>query len=162
MTSKFFLLLTLAVASAVADPRVELGTLQGAGFRIDVQETWNGSLVLRCHGYAMTMPDFSKETAARGGEVFTRLGYAVAQSAYASEGWAVQDALKDTEALRGYFNDKYGKPKETFLAGLSMGGQIVALLSETNPNLYAGTLALCPAVAPPYDIFGARFHPLVA
>src|SRR3978361_1266751 len=102
-----FFLASLALSSG-AEPKVERGEIKGAGFRIDVPENWNGSLVLVCHGYAMKPPDFSKETTSKGiADIYSRLGFAVAQSAYATAGWAVQDALKDTEALRLHFIEKY-------------------------------------------------------
>ncbi|MEO8026206.1 MAG: hypothetical protein ABI823_07015, partial [Bryobacteraceae bacterium] len=44
-------LLCLLPLLAFAEGRTELGDINGAKFRIDVPEKWNGGLVVYCHGY---------------------------------------------------------------------------------------------------------------
>ena len=45
------LCVTFSLAIAFAAPRTETGEIDGAKFRIDVPENWNGGLVMYCHGY---------------------------------------------------------------------------------------------------------------
>ena len=110
-------------ATARAQSRVETGELNGAKFRIDMPAKWNGGLVLYCHGYAHIPLGFAADRPAR---VFVADGYAVAESGYSAGGYAVREAVHDTEALRRYFISKHGKPRETWLTGESMGGLVVA------------------------------------
>lgn len=75
-------------------------------------------------------------------------GYAVAESGYAVGGWAVEDAVKQSEAVRRYFNKKHGTPRETLVMGHSMGGLLTVMTLEQNPQPYVGGLALCGVLAP--------------
>src|SRR5580700_11177114 len=52
--------LFFAVLSSAA-PKVEIGTINGAAFRIDVPENWNGGLVVYCHGYNATPVTFADQ-----------------------------------------------------------------------------------------------------
>jgi pimeloyl-ACP methyl ester carboxylesterase len=137
----------LASLSSAA-PKVEIGTINGAAFRIDVPENWNGGLVVYCHGYSPS-PGSYKEDAPPNPvlAVFTKEGYAVAQSGYATGGWAIQEAAVDTESLRRYFIAKYGAPKETYLTGHSMGGFLTMMLMETYPTVYDAAMPLCGPLA---------------
>lgn len=140
----------LLLTPCLAQPVVEAGEIAGAAFRIDKPETWNGGLVMYCHGYSAQPGRFDASKPDRVAAIFTAKGFAVAQSGYAGGGWAVEQALHDTEALRAYFVRKYGRPKETFVTGHSMGGLLTAALLESNPAAYDGGLALCGALGPAY------------
>lgn len=155
LSIRFLALQTILAALLCAAPRTELGEINGAKFRIDVPDNWNGGLVLYCHGYnpePVTYTDASIPLLA----VFTGQGYAVAQSGYAAGGWAIQEAVADTEALRRYFANKYGAPKETYATGHSMGGFLTMLLLERFPNSYDAGLALCGPLAPATWFFERR------
>ena len=106
-----------------SEPKVETGDLNGARFRIDIPANWTGGLVMYCHGYS-TEPTTYKSEGTLGERLlpFLNAGYAVAQSGYSAHGWAVQEAIDDTQALRRYFVARCGRPKETFITGHSMGG----------------------------------------
>ncbi|MBI1740979.1 MAG: alpha/beta hydrolase, partial [Candidatus Koribacter versatilis] len=78
--------------------------------------------------------------------VFVKAGYAVAQSGYSAGGWAVEQAVVDTEVLRQYFAEKYGKPTETYVSGDSMGGLLTVLMIEKYPDTYDAGLALCGVI----------------
>ena len=43
-------------------------------------------------------------------EIFTSHGFAYAASAYKRQGLVIKDGIEDSEALRSYFELKYGKP----------------------------------------------------
>ncbi len=136
----------------------EVGILQGAEYRIDVPVDWNGSLVVWYHGYAEHGTSFHiGERVPPDLENFLSRRFAVVQSAYSEGGWAVQQAYPETEALRHYFDHKYGHPKETYVAGGSMGGALVMIALELNPRPYVGGLDLCGAVGPTFVSFDRRF-----
>src|SRR3984893_15074866 len=97
----------LSFCAANAAPKIELGDINGAKFRIDVAENWNGGLVIYCHGYSPTPGSYKEGKLPPGLAVFTDQGYALAESGYAAGGWAIQEALLDTETLRRYFTGKY-------------------------------------------------------
>ena len=133
----------LMAALCWAQPKTETGEINGAKFKIDVPEKWNGGLVMYCHGYSPVPGSYNNPKPNPVLNVFLEEGYAVAQSGYVAGGWAVQEAVQDTEALRRYFGSKYGAPKETYVTGHSMGGHLTMALVESFPNAYDGGLALC-------------------
>jgi pimeloyl-ACP methyl ester carboxylesterase len=139
------LLVLVLGGTARGQARVETGELNGAKFRIDMPAKWNGGLVLYCHGYAHIPLGFAADRPAR---FFVADGYAVAESGYSAGGYAVREAVHDTEALRRYFISKHGKPRETWLTGESMGGLVVLMLMETFPESYDGGLPACAPLAP--------------
>ncbi len=145
---RLFFTVALFVCGCPAEPRRELGSINGASFRIDIPERWNGGLVMYCHGYAAKPVTLDDRKPTDIHSVFLDAGFAVAQSGYAAGGWAIQEAVEDTEALRRYFTGKYGVPKQIFVTGHSMGGFLTMALMEKFPNSYDGGLALCGPLAP--------------
>ncbi len=136
----------------------EVGYVDGAVYRIDIPTNWNHSLVVFYHGYALKPASFHIAERLTGQqEPFFDRHYAIVQSAYSLTGWALQQAYPETEALRRYFIKKYGQPRDTFVAGSSMGGELVAITLELNPKPYAGGLDLCGSVGPTSQSFGRRF-----
>jgi pimeloyl-ACP methyl ester carboxylesterase len=135
-------------APAAPPVRVETETLDGASYRIDMPEKWNGVLLIYYHGYSETPVIFDKTKPNRMGSGFAAAGYAVAQSGYSVTGWALEQAIPETEALRQYTVAHYGKPKETYVMGHSMGGQLKLATIESYPNRYDGALALCGLLQP--------------
>jgi pimeloyl-ACP methyl ester carboxylesterase len=147
----------LSALCAFAAAGVEEGSINGAAYRIDMPENWNGSLLLFCHGYAdnPTTPKLDPMT-----KVMLDKGFAVAQSGYAAGGWAVEEAVIDTESLRRHFIKKYGKPKKTIVAGGSMGGHLTVTLLEQHPDAYDAGLSLCGAVGPAHWFMTRRIFDL--
>ncbi|HSC13278.1 MAG TPA: alpha/beta hydrolase [Rhodanobacteraceae bacterium] len=126
---------------------VETGTLAGADYRIDLPADWNHGLVVWFHGYAVTPVQLpARDPIAPQLRQFLDRGYAVAQSAYSATGWAVEQGVADAERLRAHFGEKHGKPRETFAAGMSMGGTLTVMSLESAPDTYAGGLSLCGAI----------------
>lgn len=136
----------------------EVGVLDGAAYRIDVPEDWNHSLVVYYHGYSEQPVAFpiADRLNSHALPLFQRR-YAVVQSAYSETGWALQQAYPETEQLRKYFVRAYGMPRETYVAGGSMGGALVMVTLELDPKPYIGGLDLCGAVGPTYESFERRF-----
>lgn len=131
----------------VANVTVETGVLAGASFRIDMPEKWNGVLLIYYHGYAEAPAVFDK-AAPNHMAGLALSGYAIAQSGYSVGGWAQEHAIPETEALRQYTIAHYGKPKETYVLGHSMGGQLTIATIESYPNRYDGALPLCGLLQP--------------
>jgi pimeloyl-ACP methyl ester carboxylesterase len=147
--------LGLAVPAASAAPTTLTGELNGAPYTIVVPDNWNGALVVHAHGY--------RDRADHPGEVDDRSapatpnpalepvllaqGYALAGSAYKTNGWAVQDGIADTRALVSYFRGAVGTPSRTLLWGFSMGSLVTLALAEQTAGHFDGYLAACAVAA---------------
>ena len=132
-------------------------TLNGAAFTIELPTTWNGTLLLYSHGYRNAQPvppnfdPVSTTAAAASDEETARTllsqGYALAGSAYKSNGWAVADGVTAAEDLYAYFSQKIGTPFRTIVWGDSLGGLITQTIAEKHPEWVDGAAPLCGAVA---------------
>jgi pimeloyl-ACP methyl ester carboxylesterase len=144
-------LLTFAAVSASAqapDIAVETGSLNGVPYRIDMPSKWNGILIVYYHGYSETPVTFAKDKPNQMGSGFASQGFEVIQSGYSKVGWAVEQAVPETEALREYAIQKNGQPKETYVTGHSMGGMLTMITMESYPSRYDGALPLCGLLEP--------------
>ena len=151
-------MLALSLARTVAalqTSKVETGEIDKAPFRIEVPANWNKGLIMYAHGYqpAGTTVSFDGNDAALVRAEFLSRGFAIAESAYRVQGWAVKEALEDTEALRRYFTSKYGAPAETYITGHSMGGHITIATVEQHPDAYQGAMPLCGPLGPALEFF---------
>ncbi len=136
----------------------EVGLLDGAAYRIDIPPGWNHSLVVFYHGYARQPVSFHiAEHLGPQQQPFLDRHYAIVQSAYSQPGWALPQAFPETETLRRYFVKKYGSPRESYVVGRSMGGELVSITLELNPRPYLGGLDLCGSVGPAFESFERRF-----
>lgn len=130
-------------------PVVESGTLDHAPYRVDIPGNWNGELVMLLHGYEPKgAPREALWPQNEATPVFLSQGYAVAASAYASQGWSVADAIPDNERLRSYFVSRHGNPHRTYLVGFSLGGHIAVASLEEHGSKYSGALSLCGVNVP--------------
>jgi hypothetical protein len=155
---------SLPVHAAKPQPGAHTGTLRGALYRIDIPADWNGDLVMLMHGYQpVGAPIRTPMTAADSTPVFLEKGYAVAQSQYASQGWAVGDAIADNERLRQYFVRTFARPAHTYIYGFSLGGLEVAASIERYPHAYTGAMITCGlTVSTPEFMARGVLTPLVA
>lgn len=136
------------------------GVIDGAPWRIDIPADWNGDLAVLMHGYETVgspRPDVSAPS--EDARVFLADGYAVAASAYSSQGWAIAEGIADSERLRQHFVETYGEPGRTLAVGYSMGGQVALATLETHGEHYDGALSLCGVNAPAAEVFA---HGIVA
>ena len=76
-------------------------------------------------------------------DAFLSRGFAFAASDYSVQGWAVKEAIEETEALRRYFVAKHGAPSETYITGHSLGGHITMAIIERYPEVYQGAMPMC-------------------
>lgn len=150
--------------AAEAEPTSHTGTLYGAPYRIDVPAGWNGDLIMLMHGYEpQGAPRATPMKPANETDIFLKQGYAVAQSDYASQGWAAGDAVVDNERLRQLAVRSVGDPHQTFLVAFSLGGLGAAASLERYPHAYSGALILCGAtVSTPELLSRGVLEPLVA
>jgi pimeloyl-ACP methyl ester carboxylesterase len=134
-----------ADSAAVSD----IGTQSGASYRIDIPAPWNHDLIVFYHGYSITPIEFKRDE--KISPMFDSMlgeGYAVIQSGYSAGGWAVEQGYAETEELRKRFVAKYGKPKHSYVMGMSMGGTLTAMTMEQRLEVYNGALSLCGALEP--------------
>lgn len=137
---------TSLLAAPPTAPRTLSGELQGAPWRLDVPADWNGELVMLAHGYEpVGVPRTTPMTANDSTAALLGAGYAVAQSAYSSQGWAVAEAINDTERLREHAARELKRVRHTWMLGFSMGGAVTIGSLERFPQHYAGGVSLCGA-----------------
>lgn len=127
---------------------MEIGEQGGAAYRIDIPAQWNHKLIVYYHGYSEHPMTYSQKPASGFEQTFLDRGFAFVQSGYSVTGWAVEQAMPETERLRKYFVAKYGQPTETFVTGHSMGGALTMQTIEQAPYIYNGALALCGLLGP--------------
>ena len=127
------------------------GVIDGAPYVIKVPAAWNGTLLVFAHGY--------RDKADHPGEVDNRtapaspspaldpvllgLGYALAGTAFADNGWAIEEGLHDVVALTSFFRDQVAQPDRTVLWGFSMGSVIALKTLERHGGLYDAAIAGC-------------------
>lgn len=152
------------VSSTVGAAVTENGTLGNAPYRVEIPDNWNGELVMLLHGYEPAgFPRATPWPQNEATPVFLSQGFAVAESAYSSQGWSVSDALVDNEQLRSYFTGKYGKPARAYLVGFSLGGHVALASLEKYGPTYDGALSLCGINIPAAVVFDEGIlTPLVA
>lgn len=127
------------------------GEIKGAPYRIVVPPEWNGTLLVYAHGY--------RDKADHPGEIDNRTpdiapnpalaafllseGYALAGSAYADNGWAVEEGFIDTKNLTVFFRENFGRPNRTLLWAFSLGTVIGFKSMEQFNGIYDGALCGC-------------------
>lgn len=140
------------------------GTMGGAAYTIVMPKKWNGTLLIYSHGYrqaAAAPPDFApvdtKAEAAPSygdgsnvvGQALLDQGYAIAGSAYKTNGWAVADGVTADEDLHDFFVQHIATPNRTIVWGDSLGGLITEVLAEKHPEWVDGAVPLCGVLAGP-------------
>ena len=151
----FLVLMVTAIGNLQAQTiaKIDSGSINGANYRIVFPENWQKKLVMYAQGYEVVgaqprqskNPQWLKQIS-----VFLERGFAVAASDYQYQGFALPQGVDDTEALRQYFVQKYGKPDSTFMVGHSMGGGVTLATIENFGQYYNGGLPLCPLSSRPY------------
>ncbi len=147
----FTVLAIICVVSSVSlcadEATVKLGEIDGVPYRIQIPHDWNQNLVMYTHAYVVRGGAWKPLHDVLAAEFLNR-GFAVAESGYSRQGWAVEEAVVETEALRRYFIELYGEPDTTFITGHSLGGIITLATIETYPDAYEGALPVCGPLAP--------------
>lgn len=123
-------------------------------------QQWNGTLILYAHGYVAPQLPLDlpvQELSQAGGKelisTLMDLGFAFMTTSYSQNGWALQAAEGDLNALVAAYSQKAGSPQKVLLTGASEGGLITTMMIEKYPEIYAGGLAMCgPVGGAPYQI----------
>jgi hypothetical protein len=123
------------------------GDLDGAPYRIVVPARWNGTLLVFAHGYRAPGPDADRTVPIAPMNADTALllaeGYALAGTAYRANGWAIDVAVDDLDAVAQVFKANIAEPRLTVAWGESMGGLVVAGALEAHPDTFDGAVSLC-------------------
>ncbi len=123
-----------------------------------IPQNWNGVLVVYAHGYvapqaslALPIGELTLSNGKTVPEVLLPLGFAFATTSYHKNGYAIEQAGNDINALVSYVKG-FAPVQRVLIAGASEGGLITAMLVERFPETYAGGLALCgPVGGMPYQ-----------
>jgi pimeloyl-ACP methyl ester carboxylesterase len=139
------------------------GVTGSAGYAIEVPPNWNGDVVLWAHGYRGNGAELTVDPPAFGlRERFAGQGYAWAASSYDRNGYDVASGVRSTRVLADEFAERVGEPERTYLAGVSMGGHVVARSLEEHQGRYDGGLPMC-GVLGDHELFDYLLdHQLVA
>lgn len=116
-----------------------------AGYRVEVPDNWNGSLVMWAHGFRGTGLELTVDNHPLR-ELLIALGYAWAASSYDRNDYDISSGVQSTHALIKRFNGLVGKPSQVLMSGVSMGGHITAVIIEQYPQLFDGALPACGAI----------------
>lgn len=137
----------LAPTSASGAEAVRGGLPSGGSYVLHVPEQWNGTALVWSPGYG------GGSGAPSGGpsdEIVDWLvdsGYAVAGTASATGGWAVEALLADQPDVVEVIGRELGEPDEVIAWGASMGGQVSVALMESRPDVFDAALPLCGSIA---------------
>ena len=124
------------------------GITNGAGWRIEVPDNWNGDLVLYAHGYAGAGDLLAVQNPSIRAYLIAK-GYAWAASSYRANGYVPGTGAEDTYDLLKIFKQvvskgaKKGNFNRVYLHGVSMGGHVVGYMIEKWRNSFAGALPVC-------------------
>jgi dienelactone hydrolase len=133
--------------SALDGAKAYFGQLGKAAYRIEIPDAWNGELVMYAHGFAGFGTEVAVESPPRAlRRYMVANGFAWAASSYSENGYVPGIGADDTLALKEHFAAEFGEPKRTYIAGQSMGGNVVSLALENHASEYDGGLALCGAL----------------
>jgi len=113
---------------------------------------WNGQLVVYAHGYVapqlpLALPAGELAKAPGMVDFLLSQGYAFATTSYSKNGYAVEQARQDLNALVRHFKTRVlpnaGLLDKVLIVGASEGGLITTMMVEKYPDIYAGGLAMC-------------------
>jgi hypothetical protein len=144
-----------APATAAQGRQTYTGVIDGANFKVEMPERWNGTLVLYSHPYYP--PGWEEVPIGHAGRLDTEgwlldHGYALAASNFKGvTGFVVEQALRDQIAVLDWFSANIGRPRRTVASGSSMGAGISVLLGERYPDRLDGVLAMCGTL----DLYGS-------
>ena len=136
----------------IAGSRVDFGEIKGAGYRIELPEQWNGELVLWAHGFRglddegtgfsprLTFDDIPAR------DVIIGQGYGWATSTYRVNGYVPGVGVDDLLRVKDRVAEVARPPRQTCIAGGSMGGATAQLMAQEFPEEIAAALAFCPAM----------------
>lgn len=127
-----------------AGVEVAKGEIKGAKFVIAVPRQWNKRLLMLAHGYRpISAPLYADFPLVK--LPYSKLlanGWMIACTSYRGNGPVYKEGVNDILDLRQYIEKKYGKPKQAFIQGISMGAVIGTLIAENHAEDFSGVLAM--------------------
>jgi pimeloyl-ACP methyl ester carboxylesterase len=128
-----FITLFLTLYSIVySETLVHEGEIQGAKYLILSPKKHNGKVLLLAHGYrpddAPLSAQFNTDSAMM--TTLSNDGWVIASTSYRRNGWIIDDAFADLNALQAQVAKLHGNVSRTYIMGNSMGGQIAVLAAE--------------------------------
>lgn len=143
------------------------GTLEGAGYRVEVPPNWNGTLVMWAHGFRGEGAELTVDNHPLR-EYLIANGYAWAASSYSANFYDVRAGVIDTNRLALAFSDITGAatPTRYLITGASMGGHVtgaaievenIQALAQVDLDVnYAGAMPICGVMGDSalFDYFG--------
>lgn len=138
---------------ALPGASAQWGDIDGAAWRLEIPEDWNGELVMWAHGYRGEGLELRVD-APPIREHLIEQGYAWAASSYERNGYAVRQGVDDTKELADYVIAELlpAEPDQVFISGASMGGHITGVSIEEHHRLYDGAMPIC-GVMGDYELF---------
>ena len=118
-------------------------------------EDFNETLIVYAHGYVypqedLSLPEAELEDTIPIIQTLLDLGFGFATTSYSVNGYAIEQAEGDLEALVEYFRTSVATADnpvgKVLLVGASEGGLITTMMLEQHPDLFAGGLAMCGPV----------------
>ncbi|MFI1358459.1 alpha/beta hydrolase family protein [Streptomyces sp. NPDC020898] len=140
--------LSAQAATTTATERVEGQLPSGATYLMEMPAAWNGTVLLFSHGYRPAGTPSPAQDAPTPADQARLLdaGYALIGSSYASNGWAVTDAVPDQLATLDRFTERFGEAGRTIAWGRSYGGLVTTALAERHADRFDGSLSICGLV----------------
>ena len=129
------------------EPGSHEGSIDGARYRVEVPEGWNGTLLLYSHGYFP--PDFPVEgvaltNSAESESWLLDQGYALAASSFRHPfGFGIEQGYLDQIALLDWFEANVAEPRRVVATGQSLGGVIATRLGEEQRGRIDGVVGVC-------------------
>ncbi|WP_336210946.1 alpha/beta hydrolase family protein [Nonomuraea sp. LPB2021202275-12-8] len=124
--------------------RVLQGVQGHAAYEIEVPPRWNGGLLMWAHGYRGESRVLTVDPPGYGlRQRVLEQGYAWAASSYYGNDYDVRAGVLSTRGLADHFRRLVGKPKRTFIGGVSMGGHVTARSVEEYPGFYDAAMPMC-------------------
>lgn len=133
--------------------RADFGRVGGASYMIEIPADWNGRLVLYVHGFENFAPE-AQATPPDFRHYLVGHGYAWGASSFSSTSSIPGRSADETAALWDYFAQTYGRPRFTYVTGLSMGGAATFIAAERYPDRFDGGLSLCGGVGNDPSVVG--------
>lgn len=161
---KIGLLFCLAATVAMAAPRVERTTLEGALAAVARPEVpWNGGVLLLAHGFRPEGAPLLAELDLNDGfhRGLLAQGWIVGATSYRRNGIILAEAMEDLDRLRAWITARDGEPRRVIVEGHSMGGLIAVLLAEQDRSPYDGFIAIGAALElrDPSSSLGVNLRP---
>lgn len=136
----------------VPGARVDYGVIDGAGYRIELPEEWNGELLLWAHGFRGLNeagdgydPRLTFDELPRRDEIIG-LGYGWATSTYRANGYVPGLGVDDLLKVKDQVGEIARPPTRTYCLGGSMGGATAQLMAQEFPREITAAISYCGAL----------------